>query len=465
MILFLLHFLIFPSILLFFLLLLNPPLLSTPGFPRGGQLLRHVGDGGKERQQEGQVLHEARLQPRHQRLEHHRRLRRSVLNRLQIRTAQEQRDSVGAAPQGIGVGLVVVKKLLLLEHALHDLEVEAIFLAQHAGVRRAGREGAGVRGGEQRGCEEGGVADQSAEQEDDRVEARGVAEGQVVLEERGEEAAGEEALELGERLARPGARHAREESDDGVLYGRRGQQQELREHLHLDDQHALRLQPRGLGGLYASRASSARTAARRRVVVQHLRQQQQPARHAVQRGRPRVRSLGGVVQQGGEALHAAEQKHVVRGGEQRGVKEGVVAEGIETGKSVAEDLRIEEGDGRGANEDEERVDERSDNVIGVVSEGSNSVESVIQEEETGADGGLGIALEDRKRLFEHHAHFGLGRERDVLLQNGYHDSLALCHLVEIEQRKDSAKVLKESPQIGVEGKGDAELFQELASHL
>lgn len=87
---------------------------------------------------------------------------------------------------------------------------------------------------------------------------------------------------------------------------------------------------------------------------------------------------------------------MVRGGEQCGVQEGVVAEEIETGKSVAEDLRIEEGDGGGANQGEERVDERSNNVVGVVSEGSNSVESVIQEEETGVDDGLGIALEDRE---------------------------------------------------------------------
>ena len=85
---------------------------------------------------------------------------------------------------------------------------------------------------------------------------------------------------------------------------------------------------------------------------------------------------------------------MVRGGEQRGVQEGAVAEEIETGKSVAEDLRIEEGDGGGANQGEERVDERSNDVVGVVSEGSNSVEAVIQEEETGVDSWLGIALED-----------------------------------------------------------------------
>lgn len=85
---------------------------------------------------------------------------------------------------------------------------------------------------------------------------------------------------------------------------------------------------------------------------------------------------------------------MVRGGEQCGVQEGAVAEEIETGKSVAEDLRIEEGDGGGANQGEERVDERSNNVVGVVSEGSNSVEAVIQEEETGVDSWLGIALED-----------------------------------------------------------------------
>ena len=60
------HFLLILFLLLFFLLILNSPLLlSTPHTPRGGQLLRHVGDGGKERQQEVQVLHEARLQPRH----------------------------------------------------------------------------------------------------------------------------------------------------------------------------------------------------------------------------------------------------------------------------------------------------------------------------------------------------------------------------------------------------------------
>lgn len=291
------------------------------------------------------------------------------------------------------MGLVVVQKLLLREHALHNLEIEAVLLAQQASVRRVEREGAGVRGGEQCRCEEGGVADQSAEQEDDCVDARGVAESQVVLEERGEEAVGKEALELGERLTRPGTCHAREESDDGVLGGRCGQQQILCEHLHLDDQHAFHLQSRGLGGLYASRASSTHTAARRRVVVQHLCQQEQPARHAVQCGRPRLRSLGGVVQQGGEALHAAEQEHVVRGGEQRDVQEGAVAEEIETGKSVAEDLRIEEGDGGGANQGEEHVGERSSDVVGIVSEGSNSVESVIQEEETGVDSWLGIALE------------------------------------------------------------------------
>ena len=85
---------------------------------------------------------------------------------------------------------------------------------------------------------------------------------------------------------------------------------------------------------------------------------------------------------------------MVRGGEQCGVQEGVVAEEIETGKSVAEDLRIEEGDGGGANQGEERVGKRSNDVVGVVSEGSNSVESVIQEEETGVDSWLGIALED-----------------------------------------------------------------------
>ena len=86
------------------------------------------------------------------------------------------------------MGLVVVQKLLLREHALHNLEIEAVLLAQQASVRRVEREGTGVRGGEQCRCEEGGVADQSAEQEDDRVDARGVAESQVVLEERGEEA-------------------------------------------------------------------------------------------------------------------------------------------------------------------------------------------------------------------------------------------------------------------------------------
>lgn len=66
LILFLFHFLLILFLLLFLLLILNSPrLLSTPHTPRGGQLLRHVGDGGKERQQEVQVLHEARLQPRH----------------------------------------------------------------------------------------------------------------------------------------------------------------------------------------------------------------------------------------------------------------------------------------------------------------------------------------------------------------------------------------------------------------
>ena len=59
------HFLLILFLLLFLLLILNSPLLATPHTPRGGQLLRHVGDGGKERQQEVQVLHEARLQPRH----------------------------------------------------------------------------------------------------------------------------------------------------------------------------------------------------------------------------------------------------------------------------------------------------------------------------------------------------------------------------------------------------------------
>ena len=78
------------------------------------------------------------------------------------------------------------------------------------------------------------------------------------------------------------------------------------------------------------------------------------------------------------------------------MQEGAVAEEIETGKSVAEDLRIEEGDGGGANQGEERVDEGSSDVVGIVSEGSNSVESVIQEEETGVDSWLGIALEDRE---------------------------------------------------------------------
>ena len=61
-----LYFLLILFLLFLLLLFLHSPLLlSTPHTPRGGQLLRHVGDGGKERQQEVQVLHEARLQPRH----------------------------------------------------------------------------------------------------------------------------------------------------------------------------------------------------------------------------------------------------------------------------------------------------------------------------------------------------------------------------------------------------------------
>lgn len=60
-----LHFLLILFLLFLPLILNSPRLLSTPHTPRGGQLLRHVGDGDKERQQEVQILHEARLQPRH----------------------------------------------------------------------------------------------------------------------------------------------------------------------------------------------------------------------------------------------------------------------------------------------------------------------------------------------------------------------------------------------------------------
>lgn len=371
-------------------------------------MLNQIRHGSKEREEEGQILDKTRLQVLQQHLEHTHRLLHTASNRGQILATQERSYGFSATAKYISACLILVTQLFLREQALKGLEEEFVFITQCISMRCVGREGDRIRRCQKSGSEEGRIGEQAAKEENHGVKSRAVAEGEVVLQKRGTEAAGEEGLELGERLVGAGMRHASEQGDDGVLDPRRGQQQVLRQHLHLDDQGALRLQTHHLLRVYPSHIPFTPTASAFVRAVQQLRQQLKAVRNPMQCALAQLHHLRAVVAQPlCKALHAVKEEDVEWSDEQGGVECRVMA--VEKEKAcerVAEALCVVERGGLRAKEGQKGVDDGYGSASGKNTLRIETVKGLDHEEEAEADGWLGPTLEDGGRLLKHANHFG-----------------------------------------------------------